>query len=138
MKNNKNKSGRLNQPESNVAKDEKPLRHVKFEINEFNRLVPVVQFAFHDRVPDGYCQIPGTHIHEDIWDQCIGCNVQPVSNAVRVLIRPDVSKQDAQEILRKIIKIIDEDKYDWPQETDNYLDRWRKIVEKNKRRKKHG
>jgi hypothetical protein len=59
--------------------------------------------------------------HEDIWDEGIRFNVQPISNSVRILIRPDVAKKEVKRILRKAIKIIDEDKYDWPQETDNYL-----------------
>lgn len=107
-----------------TKKDNKRLKYVKIEITELDRIVPVVVFAFHDSISDN-----------GICDQGIGFNVQPISNAVRVLIRPDVSKEEAKIILKEAIRIIDHDRYDWRLETDRYLDRCRESIEKNKRAK---
>ena len=99
-------------------------KYVKIEINEHDRIVPVVVFAFHDSIEDdGMC------------DQGIGFNVQPISNAVRILIRPDVSKEEAKIILRAAIRIIDHDRYDWGLETDKYLERCRESIERKNQKK---
>ena len=112
----------------------KKQKYVKLEVNEQDRIVPVVQFVFNDSIPDYcYCE-PDAAAGNDIWESNIGCNVQPISNTVRVLIRPDVSKQEAKDILTKIIKLIDEDKHDWCQETENYLNMLKTHVADNKYR----
>jgi hypothetical protein len=113
-----------NQLKSVTAEEGKRLKYVKIELNEPDRIVPVVVFAFHDALAgddDGMC------------DEGIGFNVQPISNAVRVLIRPDVSKEEAKIILKEIIKFIDQDRYDWGLETDRYLERCREAIAKKNR-----
>jgi len=136
------KIGRSKPSMEKASEESTELKYVKIEINEQQRLVPVVQFAFHDRVPDG-CHdmaeidddcIPGSYFGDDIWDEGIGCNVQPVSNTVRVLIRPDVSKQEAINTLIKIIGLINIDELDWGQETDNYLNHWKAQIAEKKRK----
>lgn len=116
-----------------ASKGEKRLKYAKIELNEQNRIVPVVQFAFHDGIPDERYYVPGIDYDDDIWDEGIGCSVQPTSNTVRVLIRPDVSKAEAKIILTKIIRLIEADESDWGLETDNYLNHWKaKIAEKKR------
>jgi len=116
-----------------VSEDEKKLKYVRFEINERNRLVPVVVLAFHDLPIDDICSILEPDDEADIFEEGIGFSVQPMSNIVRVLIRPDVPKKTAQKILKIIIKIIGQDKCDWQQETDNYLNRLIKESTETKR-----
>jgi hypothetical protein len=134
MKANKIKPDATNPVVDESSEDENRLKRVTIEMNEHDRIVPVVVFEFHDRIPEGCCSIPCPY-DDDMWDEGIGVNVQPISNAVRVHIRPDVSKKTVQTILKKLIKIIGQDKYDWPEETDNFLNNWKKEVEAKRRNK---
>ena len=127
------KIARQNLSIDEVSEANAELKYVKIEINEQNRVVPVVQFAFHDRIPDGCDDMPNDYFEDDFWDESFGCNVQPVSNTVRVLIRPDVSKQEAINILIKMMWLIDQDKHDWELETENYLNRWEAQIALDKR-----
>ena len=100
------------------------MKSVHIELKEDDRIVPVVIFAFRDaeRVEDETC------------DEGIGVNVQPIDNAVRVLIRSDISKEQAIDILTKIITVIEHDCYDWGFETDCFLENFRREVEKKNRK----
>lgn len=59
--------------------------------------------------------------------------MQPIDNAVRVFIRPDISKEQAVDILTKIITVIEYDSYDWGFEVDRFLDDFRRKVETKNR-----
>lgn len=135
MKANKFKPDTTNPVVNESSKDEEEVRYTRIKLDKEHRIVPVVEFAFHDRLPDGSCFGPEVCSVDEIWQQGIGCNVQPVSNTVRILIRPDVSKTDVKKILRKAIEIIDKDRTDWPQETDNFLNNWKKEIEAKRRNK---
>ena len=96
------------------------MKSVQIDLKDDDRIVPTVIYAFRDgeRIEDLNCEVG------------IGVNVQPIDNAVRVLIRPDLTKQQALEILYLIAEIVSNDDSDWHYEVDRFLDDFRREVEK--------
>ena len=89
--------------------------------SELLRVVPFITFGFY--VPltsDGYI-MSGPDEDGDIWNHNLCFEIQPMAMALRVMIRPDISKTDAIRILNKIIKQIVEDEFDWNQELKDLL-----------------
>lgn len=87
--------------------------HIDSDTNNNYKVVPFIEFAFYQALTSDHMLMPGPDDDGDKWRASFEFDVAPLSQAVRVLIRPDVSKKEAKRILRKIIKLIDADDSDW-------------------------
>ena len=103
---------------------------------EFVRAVPFITFDFYVAITDDGYLMPSPDPDSDNWGERMCCELRPMptlldegmcveilpmATALRVLIRPDVSKEKAIKILTKIIRLIRNDKLDWPQESNKFV-----------------
>jgi len=116
----KNTKNQIDTIDNEQVDRDSSLKSVQIDLKDDDRIVPTVIYAFRDgeRIEDLNCEVG------------IGVNVQPIDNAVRVLIRPDLTKQQALEILYLIAEIVSNDDSDWHYEVDRFLDDFRREVEK--------
>lgn len=75
--------------------------------------VPFVTFDFFDALRSDRCTTTAPDTDGDVCDEEFCFKIEPLATALRVMIRPDMSKGEAVRILNKIIKKISEDTIDW-------------------------
>ena len=91
------------------------------QASELLRVVPFLAFDFFiSLTSDGFI-MPGPDEEGDLWDENLCFEIKPMATALRVMIRPDVSKADAIRILNKIIRQIGEVEFDWNQVVREFM-----------------